>query len=300
MATKMILPGYSGYGTLAFGESVIKLYITSFSATYTKNIIKSQAPGGFLTKETPEGFSTTRNPESFQKTVSQYLTDWTAVDISMSFQATKSIMSSLFQMIKTNRNQVVKVVFKDSAYSGNITFNQCYLKTFSFDISQGSPVNVSLQLMAIQKTPKLTIGGTTLYAGNSDNKPSQNLIPYWDCQLTGKNDIVSINFSFSQDLTPKFGMRGLSDFSHCYKLLFGIPTISLTYSQLCASSRTTTFAEGQKSLLVETKQNITISCPTGTSLVCNDCLLQSVSPVLGDKTSGVLVEYTYSVCGNLT
>lgn len=294
MSTKMITPGYSGYGEIAFGDSEQYdfVLVTSFSPTFNRNTIKSNAPGGFLSG---------KDAKLIQRTVSQFINDYNSADISMSFQSTEAIVNSLFTMIKNNRTQIIKIKFTDDAFGCSLSYSECYLKSFSFNISEGGILNVNLQLFSLLgDSYSTTISG---YVGKSTTNRSQKLssykiIPYYKCSIVGINNIISYDFNYSQDVNPRFGMIGTST-NKPYKIIFGIPTVSLTYTKLCYDSTTINLREstvvGEST---EYTKNIQIKIGSKT-LTCNGCLLQSAKPVVGDKSSGVLVEYTYSVIKNL-
>lgn len=303
MPTQILTPGYTWYATL----DGFALSVTSFSLDITRNLIKSNAPCGFT--------SSKDKPETIKKLMSQILPDWTQVKISISSQATQALMNLLFSHISTKRNKVLKVLAKDAASDTEFKFDECYLLSFSFDISEGGVLIVNLELMAIvaQDTyvfsiNKYTNGGKT--QNHSPFNSTVKILSYLDCTINGLYDIISLNFNFSQDIIPKFGMIGQFEEPGTesprigppqpYKLLFGLPNITLGYSQMTTLGASVGLKDMFSITYNEPNQarNIAINCG-GKVLTCKDCVLQNFSPVIADKSSYTIVEYEYSVLGYL-
>ena len=298
MATKILTPGYTWYATLD-GSA---LSITSFGMDVTRNLIKSNAPNGFNT--------THKNIKLFQKHVSQILPDWVDVKVSLSAQATEALIGKLFTHIATKRNTAMKVYAKDVASGTVFDFQECYLTSFGFDISEGGVLVVNLEFFVVFDYTDSS--NTFSFSAYSDGGVKENhspfsstvkMIPFTNCSIEGQGDLISINFSFTQEITPKFGMQGNSSTVPLqpYKLLFGLPTMTLGYTQMTQSgvsiSTYNMLTEYHKDL-ASTGHSKTIICGTK-KLVCYDCVLEDFTPTIADKSSYTIVEYNYSVVGKL-
>ena len=241
----VICSGFTTAVQIAFSNTYQKISKTSFSVTLRKAIIQSQG-----TWYHASGIN------SFNRTKGPYIHDVPVIECSLTFEASKNLITSIFQFITSNRNNKIKVKLTDKDSGIDWEFKECYLQSLSFSVSKNSILSVSLNLFVrtdevnyqwSKRTSNAQGNDTTLPLSSDDS-----FIPYYTWKITSGSadteidDIVDFSFSYTQNITPKYMCIGSSGdtapaASH---LIFGLPMIEFSLTQLIYKAKTMNYTTG--------------------------------------------------------
>lgn len=207
MALKPLLMGYT---SKCFIDD-IQIFLTSYSLSINTNIIKSG------------GVSQIRNSSGSLNRISlNAVRDCPSYQLSLSFQATYSILLHLFEKLCNSCfHDSIHVLLEDGVLSfekdGFFDFENCYVNSFSVSVDMDSVVTINLGLSFFSQSFKLE----EISDFNVNEHPSKEigggnlLIPYYNTgiEYTSQNgDFFDVNclqnfsFNFSHTITPKYSL----------------------------------------------------------------------------------------------
>lgn len=220
--TTVLSSGYTAAAKIAFGADgeFVKVSLTNYSASFHKSIIQSNAV-----------WKHAADVNTFNRTRGPYLQDAPVVSCEVSFEPDRKLFQSLIQMIAGNRTEIIKVQFTDFASGVDWLFSECYLQTFSFNVSENTILAVTLSLFVQIDTVNYTWAPETADLKSDAVIPLTSPIPYYAWNIsegeTVLDGIRDFSFSFTQQITPKYGCTGNSSpyAPGAEKLVFGLPSM---------------------------------------------------------------------------
>ena len=236
----------------------------------------------------------------------------------MKIQSTMQLFQKFCKLIAKERNKNVEVVFKDEARGFVFESEYNFLRNFSFSVNQNSALQLDLTFLSI--SDKLNIVNDyndTLLPKIDKYKDlpfdkNNRLMPYWDFSLLKNSkhipDILSFDFSFQQDLTPKYGLVDSSSKKPlmCKKVVFGLPKISFNLSKLMYLKNQYEFLgdemiEERMLTIDQLKSNSFSICFRGGRYInLEGVILQSLVPRIGQMNQASIYEQNYYVSGYIS
>ena len=232
--TKIICQGFTKSARIDIppGSKWEKVSLKSFSCTFNKNILQSQAAMAYAT-----------SVKNVRRTKGPFLLDVPSIDLSIEIEVYRDMFNEILNAIANHRNEHFRVNFIDHASGINWLFNECYVTSCSFSISEDSILSVSLSFFVV--TDRINFDWNQRSIGDrfgNEELPirpqyeSRGVIPYYDFAVgmgDGSNtlaDVMGFSFDFSQSVEPKYECSGSNHvYAHSAShLLFGMPNIEFT------------------------------------------------------------------------
>lgn len=290
--TTLLCGGYTSAGFLGVGsESIpVKISLTNYSATFRKTLIQSQA---MIRQAT--------DVNTVKRTKNAFIHGVPVITCDISFEIGFSLLNSIFGMIKTNRNKILKVKITDKASEITWGFDECYLQSFSFGVQQDTILNANLSLFVQPNTVSYEASDRILIPKGEDEViPLAQPIPYYAWKVGNIEDVTEFSFSFSQQLTPKYECSGGTETKApiAKKIIFGLPVIEFDCTQLLTKASTIDL-DGDDTTKHLTEANLEIDSLKLSVMGESLCTLTGL--VITDVTPTLLgvpsVKKTYSVNG---
>lgn len=243
--TTIICQGYTTSAFLSFEGyfSETKISHTSFSCEMKQNVLQSQAALAYA-----DGVNT------IHRTKGPFILDTPAISLTLSFELGPYLLSQIIKAIAKKRNVKITVKLDDKATNMSWEFSECYLTSFSFDVSENTVLSVSLGLFVRTDYIFYNWSKRTVWKGSEEALPIKNaegmgasvsltdatmtgLIPYyaWGIAFSGSSlqDVIGFSFSFSQEVIPKYECHGgKNKFANAAsQILFGLPAIEFSTKQ---------------------------------------------------------------------
>ena len=231
-STTLICDGFTAAGFL----DETKLSLTSYSASHHKTLMQSNAVWNHAT-----------SLNTFRRTKGPYIQDVPTISCEISFEPDADLLKNIIDKIIDTRNAIFTVGITDSASEINWDFSECYMQSFSFDVSMDSILSASASFFVVPEQLSYTWSDrTNPQYGSNNNLPLKTPIPYYAWKISkfleGETkeitDITEFSFSFNQSITPKYACCGSSENTapSATHLLFGIPTIEFGLTRLMVKS----------------------------------------------------------------
>lgn len=311
--TKLITTGYTGYGKIVDDKTTYFISLSSYSLTVNRNLIISNGVYNSA-KQNVNGIYRTSNP---------VIPDFPTVDLQINIQCTKSLFEFFCKMISNKRNKNLKICFIDQSVGFNFEAEYNFLRSFNFSVDSDSILQIELSFLTL--TDSLNISNDNFELKDYIRKQlafdyQNRLMPYWDFSITSNTtkddktqsvqlgDIISFDFSFEQDLIPKYGLVA-STFSKplmCKKVLFSVPKISFNLSKLMYLKNEYNFMSSSMygERMVTTSQidnkSFSICFRGGKYINLYGVVLQSLSPRVGQMNEVSIYEQNYYVAGYIS
>lgn len=223
-STTLICDGFTAAGFLD-GK---KLSLTSYSASHHKTLMQSNAVWNHASLL-----------NTFRRTKGPYIQDVPTISCEISFEPDITLLSNIINKIISTRNAIFTVGITDSASGIKWIFSECYIQSFSFDVSMDSILSASASFFVVPEQLSYTWNNRTNPKYGSDKTlPLMTPIPYYAWKISNSSreitDITEFSFSFNQPITPKYSCCGCSEKTapSATHLLFGIPTIEFGLTRL--------------------------------------------------------------------
>lgn len=296
--TKLITTGYTGYGLI----NKNKVSLTSYTLNINRNLINSNGVYN----------STKGDVNDVYRNGMPVIQDFPTVDLQIKVQCTKSLFLFFCKMIANQRNKSVQICFVDKSTGFQFVSDYNYLRSMSFSVNQNSILQLDLSFLSISEHLHISNGDFKVFEYVSKELPfteQQRLMTYWEFYLRDKKshipDIIGFDFSFQQDLIPKYGLtKSLTvEAPMCKKIVFGLPKISFGLTRLMNIQRTYNFVELSEQRFVTKEQlqsnAFQICFRDGLYLGMQGVILQSISPRIEQKNQVSLYQQNYNVVGKL-
>lgn len=146
MSFSFLQGGYSGLLSIGSNSSsYAKTLATSFDLTVNQNYIKSQGIFGSLFD---------KDTKKFSRLGGLAYRDWAGYELSVGLEATISIFSKLMNVLNNSRQKFC-LRFQDKAYGCDIVFNDAYVNSLSFQVSNNSLTSLSAGFFIVKRDLEL-------------------------------------------------------------------------------------------------------------------------------------------------
>ena len=328
--TKLITTGYTGYGKIVDDDDKTTYFISlsSYSLTVNRNLIISNGVYNSAKKDANGIYTNSNAVNEIYRTSNPVIPDFPTVDLQINIQCTKSLFEFFCKMISENRNKNLKICFIDQSVGFNFEAKYNFLRSFNFSVDSDSILQIELSFLTF--TDSLNISNDNFELRDYIRKQlafdyQNRLMPYWDFSITSNitvkkdedtkiinsvqlGDIISFDFSFEQDLIPKYGLVA-STFSTplmCKKVLFSLPKISFNLSKLMYLKNEYNFMSSSMygERMVTTSQidykSFSICFRGGKYINLYGVVLQNLSPRVGQMNEVSIYEQSYYVTGYIS
>ena len=231
MSTTLLSSGSASFAEIALGAgSYTRISLLEYASTFQKTMMQSGA-----------AWRLASGVNSIRRLKGPYIQDVPVVSLELSFEPEEELLASMFKLLKESRNERIKVRFQDPASKIDWAYPECYLQSFSFQVSENTILAVNLSLFVRMDEVHYSRSKRTSIAGGENRLPLKRPIPYYAWKLESDFDLEEVrafNFSFTQAVTPKYGTVGSAAsaapaFSH---VLFGLPAIEFGVTQVMHGS----------------------------------------------------------------
>ena len=283
-ATTLLCGGYTTAGFLGIGAGSIptKISLTNYSATLRNTLIQSQAM-----------LHQASDVTTVKRTKNAFILGVPTITCDISFEIGFSLLNSLFSVLKSKRNDVLKAKITDKASGIAWDFDECYLQSFSFGVQQDTILSANLSLFVQPNTVSYSYTDRSLIeVGNDTVIPLIQPIPYYSWKVGDIEDIIDFSFSYSQQVTPKYECAGDDQALKApiaEKILFGLPSIEFEYTQLMAKGSVIDIDGDNKTRHVNEAE-----------LDIDKLTLEVMGKSLCDLTGLALVDSTPNLIGSIT
>ncbi len=297
--TVMVSGSFTPYAEIAIGDGAArKISLTGFSAAFHKNKIVSGAAWRFAA-----------GVNAVEQHRGAYCQDVPSVDLSISFEPEADLLKAIFDTLRTERNRKFTVGLYDQDSDIRWRFAECYLNSFSFSVATNTILEVSMTFFVRTDGVSYAWGKRNAHALNRTEPPVADPVAYYEWRVTdGKtevSDVTGFSFSFTQNLTPKYGCvgsgAGVAPIST--HVLFGLPEMSCSMSRLIYEPYAIDFSGDSDGTFMNTRglfpseelsfgiRNLPVFTVTGANVA-------EITPAFG----GSYLEYTanYDIHGILT
>lgn len=273
-APTLICKGYTAEGWLAVaGGPSRRVLLDEYSCAFERRIMAADGMMAFA-----------NSVNSIRRHGGAWLADVPKMNASVAFDTTAPLLMALAAMLRGARNSSIGLTIYDRAADVEWVFQTCYMTDIGFGGDENAVVKPSLGLYIPTNTFNYEWGKRTLIrtgmtglGAGVGNERFVDMVPYWMWQIdidnVRRNDISHFEFKFEQTITPKFECTGDANASQAKYLLFGLPTLSFSATEIHA-------AQGAWNLF-----------PTGTQMR-DSAALASHTIVLGTTDTGQLLKMT--------
>ena len=317
---KCLAMGQSGYIEIA--KSYHSL-LTSYSLTRNFNVLKSNSNGLFL--NTGNGYGNYNNYDSnsgyrWKKLSNDIVMDYPIHELSLGLQVNKSMLIYLIQqMVQFGFQQPIHIKFYDSNAQITFDFEKVFITNFSFNISNDAVATISLSGKILEKDFTFEINDQQLSSSASNQYvvtklKGETLMPYYkwsfDYSLFKnisneyKIDIMEFSINYSHNLNTKFICGACSQAMPPVKLIYSVPTLTFQCNYVMFFPENTSlqylndFLNNSEIFQISDNndgiQNVNIIYDKKTYLTLTNCFIDSITPVVGQKSS----VNTFSISGN--
>ncbi len=232
---KVLLLGYSGYGSIDDAN----VMLTSYSLSLNENIIKSEGSGRILVKEVKDESGEKFN--GFKQLSLNVVRDYPSYELSLTFEGQigifKKIMKSMSQTKLTNS---MNVKFHDNATNISYEFSGAEWTSCQMNVDNNGLAIMTMSFVIFRSTIDVKFGSYdhTKIRNAPDGLVGDKLMPYWAwaVQYDGFKSMgpYSFGFGLARPVTPKFGCQGSTDSNDApgpVAVIYGVPTATynLTY-----------------------------------------------------------------------
>lgn len=299
--TKMMTTGYTGYGLIQ--NKLVSL--VSYSLSIQRNLIVSNGVYN----------STQRDINEIYRNGFPVLPDFPTVELQLKIQCTKKILKDFCDIIAKNRNKNIQIGFYDQSIGFQFVSTYNFLRGMSFSVQQNEVLQLDLSFLSLNQNLSIQNQSFRLlnYIKKTQDIPfsnQQRLMPYWQFYLRDEDrhiaDIIGFDFSFQQQVIPKYGLVNSSSTKApmCRKVVFGLPKISFGLSKLMYQKNEYDIGGNFMSdRFVTTNQlnskRFQICFRDGMYLGFTGAILQSVTPSVGALNEMSVYEQSYNIVGKL-
>ena len=151
-----IIPLQAGYsGLVSIGNSTsdsVKTLATSYDLSINQNYLKSQGIfGSFMNK----------SDGTFDRLGGLAFRDFAGYELTVGLQATTAVFPMLMNVVNKPRTSY-SVHFQDAVYGCDMTFNQAFINSLSFQVSNGSLTSMNVGFFLIKRDVQLKFGKGTM------------------------------------------------------------------------------------------------------------------------------------------
>lgn len=304
MAFTFLVKGFGGYCLI----NDVHTFMTSYSLTKQQNWIKSQGITGQH-----------YNIGKFKKLQDKMVRDYPMLDLKLSFDLTKPLLSEFISAIVNNGNHdgtsPFSIGINENNYNYGYTFSEARLTSFSFSVAEGGLAKGSASFLILQEN--FEVDDLYYSSGNGGeftkyDDDEKELMAYWGVGASFGNYgdyCTDISFDWSQSYDIKFLLRnqggevdeeGEEDKApDPYRVLWQVPTakfsLTMLYNDISNSN-----GDGDDEDNGLENQDFEIKYAGRTVFKCTECYAESITPLIGEKDN--YLGYTISgfVNGEIT
>ena len=300
MSTKFTSCGYSCYCTLGLGSTITTtnlILLTSYTLTINRNIIKSNGCHSLVN---------TDGLNSLTSLGGSYLSDCPDGKLSISYEASSTDIINLFNFLKNNRTESCIVNLEDETYQLSFNFNECFLTSASFSVNENSLIVINLEFyIPLDNSYMFSINGITNPIEKTERILPTDLCVFYrfSVKLTNEEvkNLIGFTYNFTQNINPLYGMLGSYEdkAQKCYKVIFGIPEITMSLSIFAADSNTQDMSilSGYTDIDIR-NQNIELLYNTTSLVKYTGIILGEITTAFADSNAGNAYDLNYSVIGS--
>ena len=267
---KFLLNGYTGYATIGGYPTLM----TSFSMSKTENILESGGIGDILSNN------------AFTRYKLNAVRDYPSYELSISCEASKTLLDYLFKKITNKHHSFISVSFKDDANGISHSFSDCCLTSLQLSVDLNSAATISIGFQVFTDTIGISFG-------NHDSKKKNNansdlvgavLMPYyrWGVEYPDftDSDLVGFSISYSQSVTPKFGCYASNSENAVKpkKIIFGLPTVTYELTYIVYNKTSTNYYSINSNNIANSSKTLKVKYNNGFSFEMTNCYPNSYSP----------------------